>query len=187
MPVGRCLLLVDVLQDLLALGQQVCLLVIFLTQLWSEGERVTHKNLLLCLKAFLLVLLRVVATTASTTTSTVTVIFETFAVELQATWVRAVARFVLVLCNLFPNFKNLVKILIVVFFFNFIQNLTCNLGFLNCWLMTFAEMVFLIFNFAVYLHLPLSFIRASYPLLLARWAVTVVGFGVAAGVAPVLL
>jgi hypothetical protein len=82
MPVRRSLLFVNVLQDLFALGQQVCLLVIFLTKFRSEGERITHENLLLCLKAFLFVLLRIVATTASTTTSTITIIFETFTVEL---------------------------------------------------------------------------------------------------------
>ena len=116
------LLWVDVLQNLLPLGQEIGLLIILLTQLWSESEGVSHKNLLLGLEPLLFMLGWVVAAAASTASSAVTVILKALAIKFQTAGIRAVARLMFFVCNWFSYFKNLsiINILIVVFLFNFI-------------------------------------------------------------------
>lgn len=109
-------------------------MVILLAEFRPEGKGVSHKNLLLGQESLLLMLLGVVAAAAATASSAIPVVLKALTVKFQASRIRAVARFVFFLCNLFSYFKNLsiINILIVVFLFNFIQNLTCNSSFLNC-------------------------------------------------------
>ena len=121
---------------------------------------------------------RVAAAGATTATAAVTVVFEAFTIQFQTSRIWTITRFNFFVfsCNLLSYFKNfqLFNILIVVFLFNFIQNLACYLSFLNCWLMSFAQRIIFIFHFTVNLTLAFRFVGSSYPLFRdskARWAI----------------